>query len=407
MAEVFLYKFVGFATGAVTSASIPESNSTQPGRSRSGWLLACLVLVLALICLATFASAQESPSSFDDVVSRAAAARDQNDIPTAIQLYGQAVQLKPEWPDGWWFLGVMQYGTGAYPAAKDALTHFIALSPDSGPALALRGLCEFETADYQQSLRDIQQGLALGAANKSRNEEILRLHEALLLTLNGDFEEALRAYAFFSHDGMNDPEMLMGVGLAGLRTPLLPRDVDVGQRDLFVAAGAAALHFMAGDEEKSQQEFQSLFQRFPTAANAHYLYGYLLFAKDPDRAVLEFKRELEVVPANATAHMMLAWYFLLQNDSSEALGYAQKAVAEAPASPSAQLALGRALVETGEVNSGTEHLETALKLDPGNLEVHLALVRAYSKSGRKEDARRERQQCLEATKGEASTIAHP
>ncbi len=81
----------------------------------------------------------------------------------------------------------MQYGTGAYPAAQDALTHFIALSPDSGPALALRGLCEFETADFQQSLRDIQHGLALGAANKSRNEEILRLHEALLLTLERRF----------------------------------------------------------------------------------------------------------------------------------------------------------------------------------------------------------------------------
>jgi tetratricopeptide (TPR) repeat protein len=302
---------------------------------------------------------------------------------------------------------VLQYGTGAFSASRDSLTHFIGLTPDSGPALALRGLCEFETGEYPQSLQDIQHGLSLGAANKLRNEEILRYHEALLLTLEGDFEDALHDYAFFSHDGVTDPEMLIGTGLAGLRTQLLPRDVDPGQRDLFLAAGAAALHFMAGDEAKAQQEFQGLFTRFPTAANAHYLYGYLLFAKDPDQAVQEFKRELEMAPSNAAANVMLAWYLVLQNDSSKALPYAQKAVADAPASPSAQLALGRSLVETGEVNGGVEHLEAALKLDPNNLEVHLALVKAYSKSGRKEDARLERLQCLDATKGEAATVAHP
>ena len=360
---------------------------------------------LALL-FSTFAIAQDA-ADFDSLVQAGSAARDQNDATTALKLYTGALELKPDWPDGWWYVGVLEYGNGSYSAAQDALSHFIQLTSDAGPALALRGLCEFELGAYPQSLQDIQHGLALGAANKPRNEAVLRYHEALLLTLGGEFEDALRQYAFFSHTGATDPEMLTGVGLAGLRVQLLPKDVEPARRELLLAAGSAAFHFMAGDNDAAQREFQALFERFPAAVNAHYFYGYLLFAKDPELAVVEFKRELEVAPANADAHVMLAWYFLLQNNSVEALPHAQKAVAEAPASTTSQLALGRALVETGDVTAGTERLEKVVKLDPGNTEIHLALVKAYSKSGRKEDAQRERLLCLETTKDGAITVAHP
>jgi Flp pilus assembly protein TadD len=58
------------------------------------------------------------------------------------------------------------------------------------------------------------------------------------------------------------------------------------------------------------------------------------------------------------------------------------------------------------VNGGMQHLEKALKLEPDNIETHLALAKAYSKSGRKEDARRERVLCLRLSRGNDST-EHP
>jgi len=351
--------------------------------------------------------AQSAAAGFDDLAVQASSARERNDIPTAIQLYKDSVQLKPDWPEGWWYLGVLQYGTGAYPQARDALTHYIELTPTAGPAFAVRGLCEFEIGEYPESLRDIERGLSLGAANQSRNESTLRYHRALLLTLEGDFESALRDYAFVAKDGVTDPQMILGIGLAGLRTQKLPKDVPAGQRDLFFAAGDAAFRFMAGDDEKGQQEFQDLFHRFPTAANAHYFLGYLLFPKDKDRAVIEFRRELEGTPSNAAAQTMVGWDLLLRNDPAGALPYAEKAAAAAPASPSAQLVLGRALVETGRVKDGMGHLDKALELDPGNVEVHFALVRGYSELGRKEDAQRERLLCIEMTKSESTAVVHP
>ena len=66
-----------------------------------------------------------------------------------------------------------------------------------------------------------------------------------------------------------------------------------------------------------------------------------------------------------------------------------------------------ALIETGDLKGGVDHLQKALGKEPGNLEIHLALVRAYSKSGLREDAQRERQQCLLITRESEPHAAQP
>jgi tetratricopeptide (TPR) repeat protein len=373
--------------------------------SNAGVLVALVLLIFTLT--PTLATAQSSPAAFEELAADATAAREQNDVSRAIELYGRGVQSNPKWADGWWFLGSLQYGSGAYAAARDALSQYIDLTPSAAPALAMRGLCEFETGEFADSLKDIQRGLSMGAANQPRNGKILRYHEALLLTRAGRFEEALRSFAFFAHDPDPNPELVTALGLAGLRVPILPKDLRADRQDLYASAGKAALDYMKGDDAAARADFQLLFERFPTTPNAHYLYGYLLYATDPDAAVVELKRELEVNPSNPAAEVMLAWIPLMQNHAAEALPYAQKAVAEDPKLPSAQLVIGRALSETGDPKDGIEHLEKTELLQPDDLEVHLALARAYSAAGRKEDARRERLLCLEMTKNETTLALHP
>ena len=364
-----------------------------------------MILILALF--PALCAAQANPASFSEIVSKATAARETNDLPGAIDLYQQALKLNSQWPDGWWFLGSLQYGAGDYASARDALSRYLELTPNAAPALAMRGLCEFEIGDYSPSLKDIERAVAQGAANQSRNEKILRYHEALLLTRTGRFEDALRSYAFFTHDEDSNPELLLALGLAGLRTPLLPKELRIDRQELYISTGKAVFDFMRHDLDAARLEFQQLFARVPAVPNAHYLYGYLLYAGDPDAAVVEFEKELEVTPSNAVAEVMLAWIPLMKNDGATALPYARKAVAEDPALASAQLVLGRALAETGDTKDGIEHLEATVQLQPDNLEVHLALAKAYSKFGRKEDARRERLLCLEMTKNDTTPATHP
>jgi tetratricopeptide (TPR) repeat protein len=369
----------------------------------TGELIRRSSLTALLFCLLpAFAPAQTSPPGFDEIIAQAANARDQDNVAQAIELYGRALQLKPDWPDGWWFLGSLQYEAEAYASGTDALTHYLALVPEAGPAWALRGLCEFETGDYGRSLTDIQRGLSSGAGKEPRDEKILRYHEALLLTRKGNFEGALQEYAALARGKVPNPEVLVAIGLAGLRTPLLPGDLKADKRDLYLAAGNAAFLFLSGDQPAAQQSFQDLFQRFPTAANAHYLYGTLLSRSDAEQSLREFKRELEVAPSNVAAEVMVAWDSLMRNDFATALAYAEKAEAQEPTLPTIPLVLGRALVETGDLKRGTEILEKQSQIEPDNLEIRFALVKAYSKSGRKEDARQERLLCLQMEKGSAT-----
>ena len=372
-------------------------------RSRNRHRLIWIVLAAPVlpVFLPATAAAQQSPqpsqSAFDQLRADADAARAAGDPARAASLYAQALRINPSWPDGWWYLGQLRYGADDYAQAEDAFTHYLNLVPDAAPATALRGLCEFELGQYEPSLRDVQRALSLGAADDSRNAQILRYHQGLLLTRLGRFEEALTAYGYFARQRISNDELLVAVGLAALRLPQFPKDGDPAQRDMIALAGNATFLLLSGDKEAADQAFRVFSQRYPTAANVHYTWGYLLYPTDQDAAIAEFRRELAVDPTNAVDHAMLAWALLMDNSPAEALPDAKKAAEEAPTLPMAQLSLGRALLETGDVKAALRVLEGALALDPQNLEIHIALARAYSESGREDDARRERLACLQLT----------
>jgi len=374
------------------------------------WLWVLLLGLTPVLCGPVLGMAQQGAGDFDEIVQNAAAARSQGDVGRAAALYEQAVALRPQWPDGWWFLGTLRYGADDFVPARDALTHYVDLKPDAGPALALRGLCEFEIGQYPESLADLQRGIALGAAVQPRNAKILLYHEALLLTRLGSFEKAIGRYTSFVNSvepGHASDDLTVAIGLACLRMAVFPKDADPAQMELIGMTGAAAAKMMAGDVDGGRRAFEEVFQRFPTAPNVHYCYGYLLFAKQPEEAVAEFQRELAIAPGNAAADAMLAWAYGLQSDFADALPAAEAAVKADPSLAIGQLMAGRALTETGDPAAGLPHLEVALQLEPGSLEAHLTLAKAYSKLGRKDDARHERQLCLQIAGKGVGGVANP
>ncbi len=352
-----------------------------------------LAAMLAIVALAP-GPASAQASDFDALTAGAAQARARGDIQQAIQLYTQALALNPKSPEAWWFLGTLQYGADQYAQAADSLTHFIALTPNAGPATALRGLCEFEVGQYPESLQDLQRGIALGAASQPRNAQILLYHEALALARLGRYEEAIGKYTLFVQHGQIGPDLATAIGLAGLRMPMLPKDADPAQAELISAVGQAAITVMSGDASGGHQAFQSVFDHYPSAPMVHYFYGYLLFPTDAEQAAVQFRQETSVTPSGAIAPAMLSWIAELENDFVAALPDARKAAALDPTLPIGQLVLGRALVETGDLEAGLPHLASVLQMEPSNLEAHLTLAKAYSKLGRKQDASKERQLCL-------------
>ena len=338
--------------------------------------------------------AQEASPQFADLAARAAVARDQQNIPLAIELYTQAEQLKPDWREGWFYLGLLQYGANQFPAAIDAFNHLLQLEPSAVPAMALRGLCEFETGAYDDSLRDLEQSIAHGAANEPRNEQILRYHLAQLLVRAGRFQDALTQYKIFIEKQVDSPDVLLGLGLAGTRVRLLPKEIPETDRGLYLAAGSAGYAFLSGNSELAASIFTELFARYPTAPNLHLFYGYLLFQHDSELAINQFQSELTIAPGNIEAHAILAYTEMIAGRYAEAVPEAEHVLAAMPDMEMALIALGRSLGETGDPKHGMELLNRVLQSDPDNLEAHMGLAAIYSHAGRREDAYRERMVCL-------------
>lgn len=126
---------------------------------RKAWvcLLQCCSMAISL-CAATF----------EQLAQAAAAARDADHVPQAIELYKQALQLKPTWSEGWFYLGTLYYDSDRYEDAQPAFAQSVKL--DDKPAdWAFLGLCEFETGGYDLAREHLAKAL-VGASRLKSNQ---------------------------------------------------------------------------------------------------------------------------------------------------------------------------------------------------------------------------------------------
>jgi len=340
--------------------------------------LACVLACCAIVVPACRAA------TFDELARQAAAARDADHVPQAIEFYQQALRLKPDWSEGWFYLGTLYYDTDRYADAQPAFAQFVRLA-DKPSGWAFLGLCEFETGEYALAREHLQKALDGGLAPEI--EQVARFHQALLLTRLGLFEQALHWYMALVRHGIHDPMLIAGLGLNSLDRPMLPKETPPDQREFIAAAGQTAYAWMSGDRAKTEAAFHALLGAYPSAAGVHNFYATYLRTSHADAAQVELRRELEVNPRCVEARAMLALLMFQAGQVSDASSYAKRAVEDQPSSPLAQYVYGLILTD---VHEATRRLEIAEQLDPSNLEYHVALARAYSRSGRNDDARRER-----------------
>ena len=109
--------------------------------------------------IAAIAAFSAGAATFDQLAAQANAAREADHTQQAIQLYQEALQLKPAWPDGWWYLGTLYYDGDQYENGRKAFAEFVKLEQKAAPGWAFLGLCESETGDYAHALEHIRRGL--------------------------------------------------------------------------------------------------------------------------------------------------------------------------------------------------------------------------------------------------------
>ena len=70
--------------------------------------------------------------TFETLKAMANAAREADEVPEAIRLYTELVGIRPNWTEGWWYLGTLYYEKDQYTDGARAFQRFVTLEPKGG-----------------------------------------------------------------------------------------------------------------------------------------------------------------------------------------------------------------------------------------------------------------------------------
>jgi tetratricopeptide (TPR) repeat protein len=320
---------------------------------------------------------------------QAQTARDAHQLDKAIELYKQALKLKPNWEEGLWSLGSIAYDLDRYSDCASAFRKLSQVKPDGAPGWTMSGLCEYKLRNYGSAVASFARVEQLGFNENAELARAARLHYALLLSKTGSFEKAITTLTDLTRVDKKTPEIIAAAGIAGLRRPWLPSEVPESERELVYRIGDAMTSAMELDYTDANRKFEELLQAYPSEPNVHFRYGALLHIQDADRGIEEIEKAVALAPDHVPALVSLSVISLKRENAKAALEYGERAVKASPADFSTHLVLGRALIATGEPARAAVELEQAVKLAPGAPEAHFSLATAYNRLGRKEDAGRE------------------
>ena len=352
-------------------------------RSRS---LPALVLLTASWLVAQAPSKEQ----FDDLAQRAQAALDKKPE-EAIELYKQALAIRPDWPEGWLYMGGTLYQLGRYAEATDALRKGIGLAPVFANGWALLGLSESQLDDPDQALADIRKGEELGLHGNPQFEAAVRARAAQLLVLSSAFDEAMAQLQPLTQYPNSPPLVEELAGLCALGSASDLAQLAPERRAVVGAAGKAAWAFVAKRPDAAAA-YQQLLAQYPTQPGVHYATGLFLMETGDKGALAEFQKELQTNPKHWPAMLAMATIEIRQGAPEKAMEAVQAATKIAPPKLRwlCHLYLGRANLDLKNNTSAISELEAAVRQKPSNASVHLYLSQAYEAAGRKADAEREK-----------------
>lgn len=330
-------------------------------------------------------------AAFDKAVKLGDEARLAERLDEAIESYTNALRIRPQWPEGWWYLGAIFYEKDLYAQGRDAFSNLVALAPKRGPAWGMLGLCEFQTRNYERAVISLQRARSLGFDGNQELESVVRYHTVLLYIRFEQFEIAYEILREFLRVGNYSPKIAEAFGLTLLRIPSLPNEVPTNKREEVLLAGQAGLSMGAQRLDEARKAFDTLLAGYPNDPNVHYSFGVFLMRQDADAALSEFRRVLEIEPLHQPAMVQMAFEYLKRRDYDTALPLAEKSVELAPRMYPARNVLGRVLLELGQTARAVKELEEGVRLAPSSPEMHFALARAYTRAGRQADAKREQE----------------
>ena len=288
----------------------------------------CAASLIVLLSASVFIQARAQDKAADDfqaLASAAAAARDQNNVVEAIHDYQEGLRLQPDWQEGLWNLGVLEYESDHYADAIPAFQRLTQLAPQAGAAWNFLGLCEYETKAYDPALQHLSKGQELAGLDDPDILRVVKYHLALLLIQDSNFDEALATLRGLIVQGPAAvlAQITTALGLATLRVPLLPEQVDPSKEALLQEIGNAEAALLRGQTASALTGFEALLHKYPDVPYVHLAYGSALFSVGTyEQAAAQAQKEVELSPQSSAARNLLA-------KSLEAAGHREQARKEA------------------------------------------------------------------------------
>lgn len=313
--------------------------------------------------------------------------------------------MRPNWKEGWWSLGTIQYDRSQYAEAKHALQKVVAQDPNSGTARLMLGLSEFELGEDDAALREIEQAKKQPLTRDQQMLNVMFFDEGVLLRRAGKFEAAADVLQDLCAAQPDNAEIVRELGMLALRLRDKTYPAEQTQTGEAVQRLGEARCKIAGKQfDAARQIAEAAATQFPKQMNVHYAYGrVLLDSHDPADAVKQFEQEIANQPNDVYSRLEIA-AVRYRVDSAAGVPYAEDAVRLDPKQPFAHYLLGLLLLDTGKYRDSVPQLEIARLSFRDDPRVYFALASAYSHVGRSSDAARARAEFLRLTKTQSE---HP
>lgn len=349
-------------------------------------------LACALLLQIAAAATQDS---FEDLAQRAEASLD-SDPAKAAALFKQALDQRPSWPEGWFYLGGVLYRLDRHAEAREAFTKGLDFSPRNGVAWGFLGLAEYELGHLDAARMAIDKGERLGLGPNTGFEAAVRQRAALLLIRSSLFDQAMSQLQPLSKHPENSPAVIEAVGLCSLAIATDPTKLTESRRKVVDLAGKAMWAATSQRPKDAKDGFDELLATYPNERGVHYAAGLFLMDSDQHSALAEFEKELHADPDHWPTLLVAAFLETRQGTPDVAMQMAERARRLAPASYYwlCDAEMGRALLAKDQPEKAVPLFEHAVKLQPDNAQTHFYLEQAYRRVGRKADAQHERDEFL-------------
>jgi len=338
----------------------------------------------------------------------ARAAEQTRDLPTAVSEYRAALKLKPQIAEAWVNLGLDLYMMGNNDEAIAAFQQSLKRKPDLLGGNLFLGMAYLRNSQSQKAIPPLKKVISLYPKEMKAYlnlsyayQEMGQLQESALI-----LEKANKLFP-------ENTEILYNLGKSYTKL------METTYKQLAQVDGDSyRFHQVMGDSYElrkdfpnAQAEYMMAIKKCPDAflPGLHYSLGSSFWMEARwDRAVDEFKKELEISPTDYMTNWKLGDTYLNLRKYDEARPYLEQAIKARPDLGQAYRDMGKLCLLTGKPEESIGYLNKVAQLAPDEGSVHYLLAQAYRKLGRTTEVKSELEMFEKLRKLEADRSAkHP